>query len=131
MLILPKPDALSKAYWDGARKHTLLLQNCRACGHRWHPPTPICPQCQAKNYEWKPVSGRGTVYSYTIVHHPAHVAVQDKVPYLVALITLDEGPRVVANILDCPIEDVRIGMPVKLTFREIAPEVVLPQFVPA
>lgn len=131
MLIVPKEDSLTRPYWEGARRHTLLLQHCRACRHVWHPPTPICPRCQSKDYEWKPASGRGTIYSHTIVHHPAHVAVQEKVPYLVALVTLEEGPRVVANILNCPNGEVRIGMPVKLTFQEIADGVVLPQFTPA
>src|SRR5690349_11385383 len=106
MLIVPKEDSLTQPYWEGTRQRKLLVQHCRDCGNIWHPPTPICPQCQAKNYEWRPVSGRGVVYSYTVVHHPAHTAVADKVPYLVALVTLEEGPRVVSNILNCPIEKV-------------------------
>ncbi|MEQ8652478.1 MAG: Zn-ribbon domain-containing OB-fold protein [Kiloniellales bacterium] len=131
MLIVPKEDALTRPYWEGARKGQLLVQQCRACGHLWHPPVPICPKCQAKDYEWQPMSGRGRVYSFTVVHHPAHVAVADKVPYLVALVTLEEGPRMVANIMDTPIETVAVDMPVSLTFQEIAPGVVLPQFRPA
>jgi len=131
MQIVPKEDALTRPYWEGARRQQLLLQHCRACGHVWHPPTPICPACQAKDYDWQPACGRGRIYSYTVVHHPAHVAVKDAVPYLVALVTLEEGPRVVANILDTPMEEVRIDMAVSLTFREIAPGVVLPQFEPA
>ena len=128
MLIVPLPDPLTRPYWEGARRKELLLQRCRPCGHIWHPPTPICPVCQSKDYEWRPASGRGEVYSYTVVHHPAHFAVADKVPYLVALVTLEEGPRVVANILDCHHDDVWIEMPVAVTFQEIAPDVVLPQF---
>ncbi|TXL71361.1 Zn-ribbon domain-containing OB-fold protein [Vineibacter terrae] len=128
MLIVPKADALTEPYWQGVKDGKLLLQNCRSCGLAWHPPTPICPACQAKNYEWRPASGRGTVYSFTVVHHAAHVAVARKVPYLVALVTLEEGPRVVSNILSCPAERVQVGMPVTLTFQEISPGVVLPQF---
>jgi uncharacterized OB-fold protein len=131
MLIVPRPDVLTQPYWDGARAHALLIQTCLSCGHRWHPPTPICPACQGERYEWRPVEGRGTVYSWTVVHHAAHVAVAQKTPYLVALVTLEEGPRVVANIVDCPMEQVRIGMAVSVVFREIAPGVVLPQFAPA
>ena len=130
MLIVPKEDSLTQPYWEGVRRRKLLVQQCRGCGNLWHPPTPICPHCQAKDYEWHAVSGRGVVYSYTIVHHPAHPAVVDKVPYLVALVTLDEGPRVVSNILNCPIDKVTVGMPVRLTFQEIADGVVLPQFEP-
>jgi uncharacterized OB-fold protein len=131
MLIVPKADTLTEPYWQGAKEGKLLLQHCRGCGNVWHPPTPICPKCQAKNYEWRPASGHGVVYSFTIVHHAAHVAVAKKVPYLVALVILDDGPRVVANILNCPMESVQVGMKVKLAFQEIAPGVVLPQFEPA
>jgi uncharacterized OB-fold protein len=131
MLIVPKEDSLTQPYWEGVRQRKLLVQHCRACGHLWHPPTPICPECQAKNYDWQAVSGRGVVYSYTIVHHPAHTAVADKVPYLVALVTLEEGPRVVSNILNCPNDKVTVGLPVRLTFQKIADGVVLPQFEPA
>lgn len=131
MLIIPKADRITEPYWEGARNGRLLIQGCRACGHKWHPPTPICPACQVKDYAWEPVAGDGVVYSWTIVHHAAHVAVARQVPYLVALVTLREGPRIVANIVDCPMDDVHIGMPVTLTFRTIAPDVVLPQFTPA
>jgi len=131
MLVVPKPDTLTQPYWDGARAGKLLLQRCVQCGHTWHPPLPICPTCHAANYEWRASSGRGTVYSCTIIHQAAHVAAQGRTPYLVALVTLAEGPRVVANILNCAMDDVRIGMGVALTFQEIAPGVVLPQFEPA
>jgi uncharacterized OB-fold protein len=131
MLIVPKPDRLTAPYWEGARQGRLLLQSCGGCGHVWHPPLPICPQCRAKNYTWQPARGGGVVYSFTIVHHAAHVAVDGRTPYLVALVTLDEGPRVVGNILGCAIGDMRIGMKVSVTFQTIAPGVVLPQFEPA
>jgi len=128
MLIVPKADALTEPYWQGAKDGKLLLQNCRSCGHIWHPPTPICPSCQAKNYEWRPASGRGTVHSFTIVHHAAHIAMAKRVPYLVALVTLEEGPRVVSGIMNRAEEAVQIGMSVTLTFEEISPGIVLPQF---
>ena len=131
MLVLPKPDSLSAPYWEGARNGQLLLQRCRGCGHIWHPPLPICPRCHARDYAWQPSSGTGTVYSFTTIHHAAHIAVDGRTPYLVALVTLAEGPRVVANILGCPAEEVRIGMPVRLVFQQVAPEVALPQFEPA
>jgi uncharacterized OB-fold protein len=131
MLIVPKPDALTAPYWEGAREGELRLQHCRSCGHVWHPPTPICPHCQAKDYEWRAASGRGEVYSFTVVHHAAHIAVAKSVPYLVALIELEEGPRVVSNLPGCDPDKVEIGMPVSLTFQEIAPGHVLPQFEPA
>ncbi len=131
MLIVPKPDSLTQPYWDGARQRELRIQKCADCGHAWHPPLHICPNCHSSRVDWVATSGRGTLYSYTVVHHAAHVAVADKVPYLVALVTLEEGPRVVSNLLKCGHADARIGMPLRLAFQEIADGVWLPQFEPA
>ena len=131
MLIVPKPDNLTQPYWDGVAQHQLRIQQCSDCGNQWHPPLYLCPRCYSKNVAWVASSGRGTLYSYTVVHHAAHVAVADKVPDLVALVTLHEGPRVVSNLLNCRTADVRIGMPLKLLFQEIAPGIWLPQFEPA
>jgi uncharacterized OB-fold protein len=131
MLIVPQPDSLSQSYWDGALSGQLKIQCCESCGHQWHPPQPICPECHSPNYAWVPASGRGVVYSFTVVHHSAHVAVSDRVPYVVALITLEEGPRMVGNLLNCTVEQIKIGMPVKLVFEQISDDVVLPQWQPA
>jgi uncharacterized OB-fold protein len=131
MLIVPKPDSLTQPYWDGVRQHELRIQKCRDCGHVWHPPLYNCPRCHSTHVDWVATSGHGVLYSYTIVHHAAHVAVADKVPYLVALVTLAEGPRVVSNLLNCNPADARIGMPLRLVFQEVAEGIWLPQFEPA
>lgn len=131
MIIIPKPDDLTTPYWEGAKRGQLLIQRCRRCRTLWHPPMPVCPDCRTGDYQWISVSGRGNVFSFTIVHHAAHVAVKARTPYLVALVALDEGVRLVANILNCPMEQVTIGMAVQVTFQEIAPGVILPQFEPA
>jgi uncharacterized OB-fold protein len=131
VIIVPKADQLTEPYWDGARRGVLLVQRCRRCDTRWHPPMPLCPACQSTDHEWKAVSGRGRVFSYTVVHHAAHVAMAGKTPYLVALIDLEEGVRLVSNILNCPMAKVAIGMPVQVTFQDLAPGIVLPQFEPA
>jgi len=130
MRIVPKSNGLTAPYWEGARQGRLMVQHCRACGWMWHPPTPICNACQSSDIEWRESSGLGEVYSHTTVHHAAHVAMQGRTPYLVALVQLEEGPRIVANIQDCPMEEVRIGMKVEVTFEEISPGVILPQFRP-
>lgn len=130
MLIIPKTDPLSQPYWEGVHEGELRIQKCRACGKVWHPPLHICPECHSQDVAWVPTSGRGTLYSFTVVHHPAHVAVANRVPYVVGLVTLEEGPRVVTNLLNCARADVRIGMPLQLTFQDIAPGVRLPQFEP-
>lgn len=131
MLIVPKPDSLTQPYWDGVKLRELRIQQCRHCGHVWHPPLHLCPRCHATHPAWIAASGRGTLYSFTVVHHAAHIAVADRVPYLVALVTLAEGPRVVSNLLHCDRAKVRIGMPLQLTFQEISEGIWLPQFEPA
>jgi uncharacterized OB-fold protein len=95
-----------------------VFQRCRGCGHIFHSPLPVCPACRSRDYEWAKSSSRGTVYSRTVVEHSAHVAADGHTPYLVALVTLEEGPRMVSNILNCPMDEVRIGMPVTLTFQD-------------
>lgn len=129
MPVAPDPDPLSAPYWEGARRHELLLQVCRACGATWHPPEPACPACQSGDVAWQPASGRGVVYAYTVVHHATHPAFADEVPYNVALIDLEEGPRVIANVR-CPDADLRCDMPVRAIFED-HDGYTLPQFRPA
>ena len=131
MNILPAPTALSQPYWDGAREHKLLFQQCRVCGTNWHPPMPLCPKCHSSEIDWLPAAGGGAIYTYTIVQHPTHPAFQDHIPYAVAVVELDEGPRIVANIRNCPVEAVRGGMRVTLLFEDVTDTVTLPQFQPA
>ena len=131
MPILPVVTALTASYWDGARTEKVLFQQCRVCGTNWHPPMPICPQCHSSEIDWLPAGGGGTVYSYTIVHHATHPAFADKVPYVVAVVELDEGPRIVTNIKNCAVEDVRGGMHVSIYFEDVAEGFRLPQAQPA
>jgi uncharacterized protein len=131
MKLVPGMSPLTEPYWEGARQHQLRIQRCLGCGHVWHPPLPRCPECHAAEVEWTPASGRGRVYTYTVVYHPTHAAMADKVPYIAALIQLDEGPRVLTNLRNCAEEDVRIGMPVSLIFEELTSSITLPQFEPA
>ncbi|HEY3059883.1 MAG TPA: Zn-ribbon domain-containing OB-fold protein [Chloroflexota bacterium] len=131
MKILPAATPLSQPYWDAARAHRLVFQRCRACANVWHPPMPICPACHAADFDWQPAAGGGSVYTYTIVHHPTHPAFQDRVPYIVAVVELDEGPRIVINIKDCSIAEVCGGMRVSIVFEDVTEAVTLPQARPA
>jgi uncharacterized OB-fold protein len=131
MRIIPRGDPLTQPYWEGVRRRELLIQACRTCSAVWHPPLHRCPACHGTDVVWKPVSGHAALYSYTVVHHAPHVAVADRLPYVVALATLDEGPRVVCNLMNCARQDIRIGMRLRLCFEEIAPGILLPQFEPA
>jgi uncharacterized OB-fold protein len=126
--IEPDPDAVGAVFWEGARAHELRLQRCRPNGHVWHPPSAVCPECRGQEYEWVQSNGRGTVHTWTTIHHPVHPAVADKVPYTVVLVDLDEGPRMVS--LYRGEGDPVIGDTVTVRFEDYD-EVTLPVFVTA
>lgn len=110
----------------------LVLQRCGTCGAWISYPRVVCPACGAADrLEWHEVSGRGAVYTFTIVHRAGHAAFAKDVPYVVAMVELDEGVRLLSNVVDCPPEQVRIGLPVRVAFRDVAPGVGFPVFVPA
>jgi uncharacterized protein len=131
MAIIPAVTDLTKPYWDNARAGRLVTQRCRSCGRIWHPPLPACPHCHSTDIGWREVRGDGTVYTYTVVRHATHAALADRVPYVVAIVELAEGPRLVTGITGCAPGDVRVGMAVRACFREVADGVTLPYFEPA
>ena len=122
---------LTAPYWAAAREGRLVVQECRPCGRVWHPPLPRCPHCHAPGPGWRQVSGDGTVYTYTVVRHPTHYAFAGRVPYVLALVELAEGPRLVSALTGIEPEAVRVGLPVRAVFREVAEGVTLPYFAPA
>ena len=125
---LPIPDLDSMPFWTGCREGVLLIQRCSSCGHYRYPPRPICPRCRTLGGEWVKASGRGTVYSWVVPHHPVHPAVVDKVPYIVALVQLEEGPRMVTNLVEMAPEEVRDGMLVEVLFEPLTDTITLPKF---
>ena len=125
---LPVPNADNAGFWEGCRNHELRIQRCRACDALRHPPRPMCPQCTHMEYEWMRVSGRGTIYSFTIVHGPTLPAFQARAPHNVVVIQLDEGPYIVSNVVDCAAEQIRIGAPVEVVFEDIDQGITLPKF---
>ena len=130
MAIIPGMTELTAPYWDAAREGRLVVQECRECRQLWHPPLPACPDCHSTELGWREVSGTGTVCTYTVVRHPTHFAFADKIPYVIALVELAEGPRLIAGITGRPPGEVWAGMPVRAVFREVG-EVTLPYFEPA
>lgn len=126
---LPRPTALSAPFWDGCREGVLRVQRCRACGGRVFIPQPVCTHCQADALEWVTCSGRGTLYSYTTVHRPPHPELE--VPYVVAIVELEEGCHMLSNLVDCPPDRLRVGMPVEVDFRPVSEQITLPMFRPA
>lgn len=127
---LPTPDETTDAYWAAAHEGKLLIKNCQDCGRSHAYPRPFCPYCWSDAVEWVETSGRATLYTFSIVRQNDLPPFRDRLPYVAAVVDLDEGPRVMTNIVDCPIEDVRIGMAVELTIRQAA-EVAVPVFRPA
>lgn len=128
---LPKPDKDSAAYWEAARRHELVMQRCAHCYRFRFYPRSVCPYCLSDEFQWQRVSGRGVIHSFTVVHRPPHPAFRDRVPYVLALIKLEEGIQMMSNVVDCDPTMVRIGMPVEVTFDDITPEITLPKFRPA
>ena len=119
----------NKVFWDAAREGRLVAQRCRECGRLRHPPRPICPECHSILQETVELSGTGTVYSYAILHHPQHPAFS--YPVVAVLIDLDEGIRVVSNLIGVEVPDVRIGMPVQVRFEPTADDMAVPVFEPS
>src|SRR5579863_1393126 len=122
---------LTAPYWDAARKGHLAVQECRSCRQAWHPPLPRCPHCHSAALGWRTVSGEGTVYTYTVVRHPTHFAFADKIPYVLAIVELAEGPRLVTALTGVEPGEVRVGQPVRAVFRQVTGTVTLPYFEPA
>lgn len=116
----PVPDSPDVGFWDACRRHELVVQRCSDCGVLRHTPEFICYECYSYNYDWQPVSGKGTVYSHMNVVHPVHPALHERVPFNVVLVELADaqGIRMIGNVLDCVYEDIHIGMPVEVVFED-------------
>jgi uncharacterized OB-fold protein len=126
-VIQPGDDELTAPYWSAAREGIVSLQICGECGHVWHPPEPRCPSCRGNEISWIASSGRGVVHSFTVVHHAVHAAVTGRTPYVVALVKLDEGPRVICNVVGCEPSAVAVGMRIRFALAEAAAGSTLPQ----
>ena len=128
---IPPTSALTQPYWDAARRGQMAVQRCEQCGHRPFPPRATCPSCGASTLSWSPVSGRATVYSYTIAHRSPHPAFAGQLPLVVAIVELEEGPRMFTNIVGCDPADVEVGMAVEAAFEPIDDtDMLLPVFTP-
>ncbi len=125
---IPVPDHVTAKFWEAARQHKLLIQSCLECGARQYIPQPYCRSCLSENIEWTEASGRGKIYSYTVIYRPPSLIFQEDVPYTVALVELDEGVRMMSNIIEVKPEDVRAGMAVEVVFDDITSTISLPKF---
>lgn len=127
---LPRIDETNRYYWEAARQHELMLQRCQECGQYRYPPGDSCPRCLSDSMVWVKASGQGTVYTWTVFHQVYHPAFAKDVPYAVVAVALEEGPRLVTNLVDCKLEEIKVGMPVEVVFDDVTEEITLPKFRP-
>jgi len=126
----PMADITALPWWEAAAKHRLVVQRCTSCEHTRLPPTPICPECRSTEAEWHDVSGRGEVYTYTIVHRP--IAADQELPFVIAVIALHDagGVRIMSNLVGADPDDIEIGMPVELVWEDMSADLAVPRFRP-
>jgi uncharacterized OB-fold protein len=127
---LPQPTAESQPFWDGCARRELLIQRCETCGRFWFPPSNRCQHCWSPEFTWQRVSGRARLYSFTVFHRAYAAELADQLPYVVGVVELEEGPRLITNIVGCDPAGVRVDMPVGVVFDEIAEGVALHAFAP-
>jgi len=127
----PHPNGDSLPYWDAARDRRLLIRRCNACGKPHFMPRHQCPHCWSDQLEWVESNGRGTVHSFSIVHRAPTTTFAANTPYVIALIDLDEGPRMFANVIGKGAVDVAIGDRVHVTFEDRGDGALVPQFMRA
>lgn len=127
---LPTPTPETRHFWEGTRSAELRLQRCGDCEHAYFPPRPFCPRCGSRNVQVFAASGRATLYSYVIQHRPAPGF---EAPYSIAVVTLEEGPRMLTNIVGCPQhpDALSLDMPLEVAYQTLNEQISLPVFRPA
>jgi uncharacterized OB-fold protein len=128
----PVPEVTEelRPFFAAARENRLVVQRCEGCGRRRFPPREICSECLCRDARWVESAGRGTVVSFNVMHQVYHPAFAAEVPYAVVLVELEDGGRMIANVVDCPLDRLAIGMAVEAVFEKRSDEVALPQFRP-
>ena len=127
----PRPTAETARFWQGCNDHEFLLQRCSACCKHQFYPRIICANCMSNRLEWAHASGRGTVATYTVVTRAISQAYAADAPYVIALIDLEEGPRMMSNVIGCDAAEVKSGMAVMVTFEDWSKDITMPKFRPA
>ena len=129
---LPVADDLSQPFWEAAKQQRLVVQRCRECGYFNHPPRLACDACQSQQLQFEPVSGQGTIYSFTVMHQPNVAGFENQIPYINILVELEEQPLLfmVSNLPASDLDKIKIGGQVEVYFEEVDPDTTLPQFRP-
>ncbi len=125
---LPVPTFDNLEFWRRARQRELVLQRCGPCREFTFPPRPTCVFCGSPEREWVSVSGRGTIANFTITHQPLHPSLRGKTPWAVVEVELEEGVRMITNVVNCPPGELSIGVPVEVVFEDVSEQITLPKF---
>src|ERR1700690_4014436 len=125
---LPVIEPESQPFWDAAKEGRLLIQRCEACGKAQHYPRPFCASCWSDRVQWEEASGRGRIYTYSVVYMKDLPPFADRLPYVAAAVDLDEGPRIMTNIVGADPADLEVGAPVVVDFEVLTEEITAPVF---
>jgi uncharacterized OB-fold protein len=125
---LPDVEGELAPFFAAAKEHRLVVQRCSGCGALRFPPRELCSSCLSTGADWVEVSGRGELFSYNVMHQIYHPAFAADVPYAVVVVKLAEGPKIISNLVDCPVDEIRLGMPVEVVFAPATADIVLPKF---
>lgn len=127
---LPIPNGETQPFWDSLKQHAMQLPFCRKCGKAHFYPRPFCPHCFSWDIEWRKASGRGKLYTYAIQHRPQAPGFQEEVPYITAIVELDEGPRMMTNLVEVEPEPAKLkcDAPVEVVYDDVTDAVTLPKF---
>jgi uncharacterized protein len=127
---LPAVTPEMREFFDGAREGRLMVQKCDSCGTMRFPAHDMCSKCNSTASRWVPVSGRGEIFSFNIMHQVYHPGFAGQVPYAVVVVELEEGCKFVSNLLGVKPHDIKCGMPVEVVFEKLSDEVSMPKFRP-
>jgi uncharacterized OB-fold protein len=125
---LPRRRGMAGEFYEYCKKHELRFQRCTDCGTWRHVPRDMCAKCGSFNWAWTQSSGKGKLFSWTTVMQPMLPQFADRVPYSPVVIEMDEGVRILSELVDVPNEELRLGLPVEVAFDDVTPEVTLPKF---
>jgi hypothetical protein len=128
---LPVPTKWSKPFWEGTKQRKLLLKRCRACGYIDHPPYLYCTECLSDDHEWIEASGKATLYAFAINEYGVPFPFMPDLPYVLALVDLEEGPRMISNIVECDHKALKNGMALEVVFEKVSEDIALPKWRPA
>lgn len=125
---LPEMKGLTKEFYDHCKQHELRFQRCAECGAWRHIPRERCPECRSANWRWERSSGRGKIFTWTVVARALHPAFHTDVPYAPVIVEMDEGVRLVSQVIDCLPDELEFDLPVEVAYDDVTQEVTLPKF---